>query len=118
MSDEAPESDAFARIVQAAYHQVRQGTPRAIPEVEERLRGKLAAHGVTLTTDVVREGQGSLTVDCVAGAAQLSIAASTVASLMSTALLAVSRVRFFRSFANVRRCASASARSGSVSSSL
>ena len=54
MSDEAPESDAFARIVQAAYHQVRQGTPRAIPEVEERLRGKLAAHGVTLTTDVVR----------------------------------------------------------------
>ncbi len=48
--------------------------------------------------------------------AQLSISASTVASLMSTALLAVSRVRF-RPFANVLRCASASARSGSVSSS-
>lgn len=54
---------------------------------------------------------------CVTGeAAQPSIWASTVASLMSTALLAVSRVRF-RSFARVRRCASASARSGWVSSS-
>ena len=40
----------------------------------------------------------------------------TVASLMSTALLAVSRVRF-RSLARIRRCASASARSGWVSSS-
>lgn|GEM_PF-4292009 len=49
-------------------------------------------------------------------AAQLSISASTVASLMSTALLAVSRVRF-RSLARIRRCASASARSGWVSSS-
>jgi hypothetical protein len=54
MTDEVPESDAFARIVQAAYHQVRQGTPRTIPEVEERLRRKLAAHGVMLTNDVVR----------------------------------------------------------------
>ncbi len=54
MTDEVPDSDAFARIVQAAYHQVRQGTPRAIPEVEERLRRKLESHGVTLTTDIVR----------------------------------------------------------------
>ncbi|MDQ2792269.1 MAG: hypothetical protein M3Y73_22155 [Actinomycetota bacterium] len=54
MTDEALDSDAFARAVQTAYHEVRQGTPRAIPEVEERLREKLALDGVTLTPDIVR----------------------------------------------------------------
>ncbi|MEO6793728.1 MAG: hypothetical protein ABI253_05995 [Mycobacterium sp.] len=54
MTNEVPDSNAFADIVQNAYHQVRQSTPRAIPEVEKRLRSKLEAHGVTLTTDVVR----------------------------------------------------------------
>lgn len=54
MTNEVPDSDAFARIVQAAYHEVRQSTPRAIPQVEERLRSKLESHGVTLSTDIVR----------------------------------------------------------------
>ena len=54
MTDEVRDCDAFARILQTAYHQVRQGTPRAIPQVEERLREKLESHGVTLTTDIVR----------------------------------------------------------------
>jgi hypothetical protein len=54
MTDEALDSDAFARAVQTAYHEVRQGTPRGIPEVEERLRNKLEPHGVTLTSDIIR----------------------------------------------------------------
>ena len=38
MTEETLDHDAFARILQTAYHEVRQGTPRGIPEVEERLR--------------------------------------------------------------------------------
>jgi len=54
MTDEALDSDAFARAVQTAYHEVRQGTPRGISEVEERLRNKLEPHGITLTSDIIR----------------------------------------------------------------
>lgn len=54
MTDDTHEFDAFARILQTAYHEVHLGTPRSLPEVEDRLRSKLAAHGVTLTTDVLQ----------------------------------------------------------------
>jgi hypothetical protein len=54
MTDDTQELDAFARILQTAYQEVRRSTPRSRPEVEDRLRSKLAADGVTLTTDVLR----------------------------------------------------------------
>ncbi len=46
--------DAFARILQTAYQEVRLHSPQAIPEVEERLRRKLEPYGVTLTSDIMR----------------------------------------------------------------
>lgn len=46
--------DSFALALQSAYHEVRLHSPQAVPEVEERLRGKLESRGVTLTTDVLR----------------------------------------------------------------
>lgn len=47
-------NDDFAQAVHGAYREVRLHSPQAIPEVEERLRGKLAADGITLTADVLR----------------------------------------------------------------
>lgn len=46
--------DSFALALQSAYHEVRLHSPQAVPEVEERLRGKLDSRGVTLTADVLR----------------------------------------------------------------
>lgn len=54
MAGESANFDAFALAVQRAYHEVRLHSPQAVPEVEERLRGKLDARGVTLTPDVLR----------------------------------------------------------------
>lgn len=44
----------FARGLQTAFRQTRLHSPQAVPAVEERLRGKLAAHGITLTPDILR----------------------------------------------------------------
>lgn len=44
----------FALALHNAFHEARLHSPQGITGVEERLRGKLDAHGVTLTTDVLR----------------------------------------------------------------
>ncbi len=44
----------FARGPRAAFRQARLHSPQAVPGVRERLRGKLAAHGITLTADIIR----------------------------------------------------------------
>ncbi len=54
VTNDTQDHDAFARILQTAYQEVRRSTPRSRPEVEERLRTKLEAYGVTLTTDILR----------------------------------------------------------------
>jgi len=54
VTNDTQDYDAFARILQTAYQEVRRSTPRSRPEVEERLRTKLEAYGVTLTTDILR----------------------------------------------------------------
>ena len=54
MTNDTQDYDAFARILQTAYQEVRRSTPRSRPEVEERLRTKLEAYGITLTTDILR----------------------------------------------------------------
>lgn len=54
MTDDNHEFDAFARVLQNAYQEVHRSTPRSRAEVEDRLRSKLAADGLTLTTDVLR----------------------------------------------------------------
>lgn len=45
---------SFALAVQSAYHEAKLYSPQAVPEVEERLRGKLDSRGVTLADDVLR----------------------------------------------------------------
>lgn len=54
MTGESTNYDSFALALQTAYHEVRLHSPQALPQVEERLRGKLDSHGVTLTTDILR----------------------------------------------------------------
>lgn len=44
----------FARGLQTAFRDTRLHSPQAVSAVEERLRGKLAAHGITLTADILR----------------------------------------------------------------
>lgn len=53
MTEQAVDNDAFACSLQAAYHEVRLHSPQGIDDVEDRLRGKLRARGVTLTPDVL-----------------------------------------------------------------
>lgn len=45
---------AFALALHNAFHEARLHSPQGITGVEERLRGKLNSHSVTLTTDVLR----------------------------------------------------------------
>ncbi len=54
MTDHAEGRDTVAATLQAVYHEVRLHSPQGIDDVEERLRRKLEAHGVTLTTDILR----------------------------------------------------------------
>lgn len=54
MTDARPTDDSFALALQSAYQEVRLHSPQAVPAVEERLRAKLDARGVTLTPEVLR----------------------------------------------------------------
>ena len=54
MTDHTEQRDAFATTLQAVYHEVRLHSPQGLDDVEESLRSKLAPHGLTLTTDILR----------------------------------------------------------------
>jgi len=53
MTGAPADRDAFALAVQSAYREAHLHSPQGVPDVAERLRGKLDAHGVTLTDDVL-----------------------------------------------------------------
>lgn len=46
--------EPFALALQQAYREARLHSPQGVTDVEEALRSKLAARGLTLTPDVVR----------------------------------------------------------------
>ncbi len=54
MSEPSEDHDSLAVVLQGAYHEVRQHSPQGLQEVTENLRAKFVAHGVTLTTDILR----------------------------------------------------------------
>ncbi len=46
--------EGFVRVLQDAFGQTRLHSPQTVPAVEERLRGKLAEHDITLSADILR----------------------------------------------------------------
>ena len=54
MTEDTHDYDAFARILQTVYQEAHLHSPQGVPDVEKRLQEKLASHGVTLSTDIVR----------------------------------------------------------------
>lgn len=53
-SNGKPDYEDFTQGLQAAFEETRLHSPQGVSGVEERLRGKLAARGITLTPDVLR----------------------------------------------------------------
>ena len=54
MTEASNDVDRFATSLHAAYHEVRLHSPQGVDDVEERLRRKLEANDVKLTSDVLR----------------------------------------------------------------
>jgi hypothetical protein len=54
MTDHTDDRDAFAATLAAVYREVRLHSPQGVDDVAERLRSKLEADGLTLTTDILR----------------------------------------------------------------
>lgn len=54
MTEPARDSDAFVRVLQTAYQEVRRHSPQGVTETEKRLIAKLERHGITLTSDLSR----------------------------------------------------------------
>ncbi len=54
MTEPSEDHDSLAVLLQSVYHEVRLHSPQGLDEVTESLRTKLAARGVTLTTDILR----------------------------------------------------------------
>lgn len=54
MNEQPPGHDAFAGILQTAYHEVHIHGPQTVQDAEQRLQTKLESHGITLTTDILR----------------------------------------------------------------
>lgn len=53
-ADREPAYEDFARGLKGAFDETRLHSPQGIPDVEERLRGKLATRGITLAPELVR----------------------------------------------------------------
>lgn len=54
MTEPSEDHDSLAVLLQSVFQEVRLHSPQGLDEVTESLRAKLAAHGVTLTTDILR----------------------------------------------------------------